>query len=259
MQIDITINSSTHSFALPDGWEGLTKQQWVAAIYLKVITNERGNTASARKVRRYIGTLCHNKHKGALKALGILELMGIVEAMEWLHEMPSHTTSYMRSCMLLKGPADNMINVVLMQLGLMQQFMKMVRVVGDANGKECRKAMVGLMAVTHRPYLLPWNNRMCDVYMWLYKWLPTKVLVLNMYNTWGMMDKLRQRYEWVYNDDEASDGPDHGFRALLENLAGDKFGDYYQTQKAKLHDVMVHMDLNGWRQHKINNPSKSIF
>jgi hypothetical protein len=241
---------------VPDGWQGLTHKQWVAAIELKVVLSENSYLTNERKVRGYVCALSGAQHKKTLRKLGLLQLLAIAEAMEWLQTMPQHTTSYMRHMGLLRGPKDNMVDVVLMQLGLIQQFMKMVRP-GDT--VKSRKAMIGLIAVTHRPFFLPFNKHLCDVYVWLYRCLPNRVLVLNMYSTWGMLDSLRQRYEWVYSDDTDNDGPDHGFRALLENLAGDKFGDYYKVQRALLHDVMVHMDLNGWRTHKMQNTNKTIF
>lgn len=98
---------------------------------------------------------------------------------------------------------------------------------------------------------------MCDVYLFFSKIVSNKTLALNLYNVWGMVQALKDRYPWVYDYTDDQEGPDHGFRSLLESLAGEKFGDYYQVQKAMLHDVMVHMDHNAHRVQKAKKDNKT--
>jgi len=254
MEVDVIYTElsgeSYFTLVFPDDWSGLSVKQWRAAINIKILFEADGKRY--KKLHRWMYDLCGDK-----KVLGVPldNLTGIVETIEWIGEMPSHAESYMSGNILMRGPGKFMNEFTMQQFGLAQQCMVQFGKDGLSE-KERIKHLRSLMAVCWMPRFLSFSARMVDVYMPLMRLVPEMMLVMNMYNVWGMVQELKNSYEWVYDESEDSSGPDHAFRSLIESLAGGKFGDYYQVQKAKLHDVMVHMDHNAYRVMEMNKAAK---
>lgn len=259
MNIEIIISKGTKKHRamvqVPDGWRDLTPVLWRSAIALKV--SHDGGYYDGRMYKQWFKSLIVDAQPSALSVVDMLEedyLAGIVEQIEWIREIPEHDRSYFSSRLFLHGPQSSLSDFNMKQFGLAQQFIYMFGK-PEQTDKQRVKHLRSLMAVTWRLSFIPWKSWMCDVYNRMMPIVPRRYLERNLFNVWGMIQTLPNKYEWVYDSRGDSEGPDHGFRSLLESLAGEKFGDYYQVQKAMLHDVMVHLDHNAHRVSKMKENS----
>lgn len=257
MTIELTIDDVHHKWTMADHWDELTDEQWRWARSLMA------RSWSKRLLKHYRKALCVLCDGGGdmmrvLEGLDDAWVLGVVEGIEWLNEPPVQFKSKMRWWMGWKGPEHDLQNLNLQQLGFVQQFVAAAQ--SAENDKDLMRALRYLMATVYTPLGVGYWTRMVPVYAALMRCVPTKVLVWNMTNVHAMLLGLRDRYEWVYDEDNEEDSvrPNHGFRALLTSLAGTKFGDFYEVQKAKLHDVMVYMDLNAYEVSKMMKENKKV-
>lgn len=257
MTIELTIDGVCHEWELADHWDELTDKQWRWALML---LSKSWSSRMLRDYRKALCVLC-NGDKAMLELLNGLDegwILGMVESITWLNEPPVQFKSKVKWYMGWKGPADDLRNLNMEQLGFVQQFVALAKAADK--DEDMLRWLRYLMATVYTPMGLPYRSWMVPVYAWMMRVVPTKVLLWNMTNVHAMLCGLREHYEWVYDEDNETDEnrPQHGFRALLTSLAGTKFGDFYQVKKAKLHDVMVHMDLNAYETHKMMKQSNKI-
>ncbi len=260
IDVEVNINGVEHVITFPGQWEGITNKQWRAAL---IIYSDDWSGGMEHMMHRALAELSMDEKvtKELLKQLELDEVCAIAEQLEWTQDVPRHRRSLLKRWGLFWGPNDFMMNCTVEQLGFVQQALAAIKNETNTDAVAVRKSLRMLMAISFRLFGLPFNNRLIKMNYWLMRCVPTSVLLLNVANVYAMLMELRETYEWAYDTTESEEGaPDHGYRALIEALSGEKFGTFYQVKKAKLHDVMVHLDLNAYRvakQASNNNVTKN--
>jgi len=255
MKIDVVIDNVAHELDVAEHWDMLDGDQWRGALLLLSKSWAKGVMG---KYRAALALLCADR-KTARVLLDKMPddlVLGLMEAIEWLNTPPIQFKSKMRWYGIWKGPQDDLQNLTMEQLGFVQQYVAAVK--GAEDERVLRGHLRMLMACVFTLFGLRFRAKWVPLYSWLLRLVPMNTLLLNMTNVHAMLMGLRERYEWVYDEDaETDDGmPQHGFRSLLNALAGNKFGDYYEVKRARLHDVMVHMDVNAYEVHKMKQNAK---
>lgn len=255
MIVEIKSISKSISVEIPDEWNDLTFKQWkyslLLLIYGEIYFNPWLNSFLKRKRFQWV-----------FEYIDLAHFHEIADGCDLLKNNQMHYKSMMKRVGLFRGPDDCLKNVVWKQFGLVTECLSAYSdaLKQDDNG-QIRKYALIIFFTLYQPFFTSFKSERIEFYCKMFRWmLSDKTLKLAVNNVIGMLQHIEAIYPNAHDSAvESNDSIDLGFRGLSVQLAGGKFGNYYELQSAKIHDVFAELERNAHRYLTELNNQKTEF
>jgi hypothetical protein len=239
-------------------WNVLNVAQWIAVMdYIRGKRKRLGYEKFVLwRLRSLMGPFLDKKERAKLQELDVIALGDMATAMAWISDTPpNHYQSFYRGWLWWKAPKEKLSGAAMKEYLLVSSFIQLwASGVRDNDAKKIMLGLNGAWAAGMRWRGCKWSNTIADVNMKIVRLVPVKHKMYCLYNWWGLTLWLRELYPEVFDGDDDDEGARvTGPRALLVNLAGEKFGGIKQVERADLHDVMTYMRICAVERIKLKN------